>query len=299
MGFHYPDSDELPEADLAEAVAAVVATAIERLHFVEIAQASQLDIETERLRGSILSAISHDLRTPLTVLYGLADSLAQRAGLPSDVAQSAANLRDQSHRLHRMVDNLLDMARLKSGRVVLRRDWQSVPELVGACVQLMAPWLGPHRVRLDMSGDLPLIELDAVLFERVFCNLLENAAKYSAADSTISFGAAIAADLPSRLEVWITNEGAGFPPDRLEQVFDLFARGDAESSVSGVGVGLAVCRAIVHAHGGRIVARNRPGGAEVRLSLPLSAAPAVPPEATEPPVPDVATPTAPPDVRHG
>lgn len=283
LAIHYPAADEAPEAALGAAIAAVVATAVERLHFVDIAQASLLDAESERLRSAILSAISHDLRTPLTVLYGLADSLAQRAEPASDVRQTAENLRDQSHRLHRMVDNLLDMARLKSGRLALRRDWQSVAELAGASVRGMSLWLGAHRVRLDMAADLPLVEVDAVLFERVFCNLLENAAKYSPPESTITLGAAVDPAAPDWLTVWVDNDGAGFPADRLAQVFDLFERGAAESTVPGVGIGLAVCRAIVGAHGGGIVARNRPGGAEVRFRLPLRAAPAVPPESPESP----------------
>jgi len=282
LGLHFlgavPEDEALPAA-----IAALVATAIERIHFVEVAQASMLEMQTERLRSSILSAISHDLRTPLTVLFGLADSLVQSAGLSAEQQATAATLREQSHRLHRMVDNLLDMARLKSGRIVLKRDWQAMPELVGASVQAMSPWIDAERMRFDWPAGLPLIELDAVLMERVICNLLENAIKYSSPGTPVTVGGQVAAEAsPPRLQVWFDNAGDGFPPGRTEQLFEIFERAPSESTVPGVGVGLAVCRAIVEAHGGSIVALNRPGGARVLIELPLGITPVVPEEGAAP-----------------
>ena len=273
------ESHTAPSDGLCSALAAVVATAVERIHFVAVAQTRSLEIQSERLRSSILSALSHDLRTPLTVLYGIADGLAGRDDLPPDGRAAALVLRDQSRHLHSMVDNLLELARLKSGAVALRRDWQSVPELLGACVQSMLPWLDEHSVRLELSADLPLIELDAVLFERVLHNLLENAAKYSTAASVITVSAATSpADL-AWLEIAVANLGKGFPPERLAAVFQLFEQAGSESRRSGMGVGLGVCRAIVEAHGGTIAARNIADGCEVRLRLPLRRAPPLPPEA--------------------
>lgn len=268
-------ADERPEPALLAAIAALLATAVERIHFVEVAQASELETQSVRLRSSILAAISHDIRTPLTVLYGLADSLATSGALAPAEGETAVALREQSYRLHRMVDNLLDMARLKSGRVELRRDWQSIPEIVAASVQSLAPLLAQHKLVLDWPADMPLLRLDALLMERVFCNLLENAAKYSPPDSAIRLHAEKAGD---RLVVRMYNAGVGFPSERLASVFDLFERGEAESVVPGVGLGLSICRTIVEAHGGRIAAANVDGGAEISLSLPCEPVPEMLPE---------------------
>lgn len=277
LALHFPQIGH-PHVDAAllSAMAAVVATAVERIHFVDVAHATTLDMQTERLRSAILSALSHDLRTPLTVLYGLADSLAQRPDLAADDQATALMLRDQSHRLSRMVDNLLDLARLRSGRIELRRDWQAIPELVGAAAQSLRPWLDSQRLQFAWPHDLPLVELDAVLMERVLCNLLENAAKYSPANSPISLAARVSDDA-RWLQVWIDNSGAGFPAERIARLFEIFERGSSESPVSGVGIGLAVCRAIIEAHGGRIEATNRSGGgARVLIELPLAATPDIP-----------------------
>ena len=266
----------LVEPSLLAALAALLTTALERIHFVEVAQASELDAQSVRLRSSILSAISHDIRTPLTVIYGLADALAEGGELSPPQRETAEALREQSYRLHRMVDNLLDMARLKSGRITLRSDWQSLAEIVAASVQAIAPALAAHSVRITWPEAMPLLRLDALLMERVFCNLLENAAKYSPEQSVIAIGADI--DDLQWLTVWIDNAGNGFPPERIEHVFDLFERGEEESSIPGVGMGLSICRTIVDAHAGHIVAVNRPGGAQVRISLPRERVPAGPSE---------------------
>jgi len=272
------------EPHLVSAIAAVVTTAVERIHFVDIAQDRAIEVQTERLRGAILSAISHDLRTPLTVLYGLADTLARSGGLDAEQQATAATLREQSRRLHRMVDNLLDMARLRSGRIDLQRDWQSLPELVAASARALSPWLDPSRLRFDWPEDLPLVEIDAVLMDRVFSNLLENAVKYSPPESAVHVGARTGTGAGAgRLHVWFENAGAGFPPDRAERLFEMFARGPVESPTPGAGIGLSVCRAIVEAHGGRIAAANRPeGGARVSIELPLGDPPAMPAEGDEP-----------------
>lgn len=268
-------ADEPQEQGLLAAIAALLVTAVERIHFVEVAQASELETQSVRLRSSILAAISHDIRTPLTVLYGLADSLAASDALPPAQGETAAALRDQSYRLHRMVDNLLDMARLKSGRVELRRDWQSIPEIVAASAQSLAPVLAQHMLLPEWPADMPLLRLDALLMERVFCNLLENAAKYSPPGSVIRLEAEKVGDT---LLVRVRNAGPGFPPERLGSIFELFERGEAESAVPGVGLGLSICRTIVEAHGGRIAAANVEGGAEIRISLPCEAPPAMPQE---------------------
>jgi len=259
---------------LLQAVASLVATAVERLHFVEVAQDSQLQIASERLRSSILSALSHDVRTPLTALYGLADSLVlTKPPLPEPVLETAGAIRDQALRLNGMVGNLLDMARLQAGKITLRKEWQPLEEVIGASIKLLGAGLQGHPVKVSLPSDLPLLEFDAVLLERVFCNLLENAAKYSPDAAEIAISARTRAAM---VEVSVCNPGPGFPPEKLEKIFDRFERGTTESAIPGVGVGLAICRAIVEAHGGAIHAFNpAEGGGCVRFSLPCGNPPSI------------------------
>jgi two-component system, OmpR family, sensor histidine kinase KdpD len=256
------------------AVASLAAIAIERLHFVEVAQASQLQVASERLRSSILSALSHDVRTPLTVMYGLADSLAlSKPPLSPSVQETVITIRDQALRLNNMVGNLLDMARLQAGHVRLRKEWQPLEEVIGASIKLLGTGLQGHAVKVSLPPDLPMLEFDAVLMERVFCNLLENAAKYSPGSADIDVRAQ-ARD--AKVEITICNSGAGFPPDGLARIFDLFERGSVESAVAGFGVGLAICRAIIEAHGGSIRAFNpESGGGCVYFTLPLGTPPQI------------------------
>ncbi|MBS0372252.1 MAG: DUF4118 domain-containing protein [Proteobacteria bacterium] len=272
--------DAIDELPLLEALTSLAATAVERLHFVAAVQSAQLEAESERLRSSILSALSHDVRTPLTALYGMADSLALlREPLPDEARELAAAIREQALRVNGMVDKLLDMARLQSGRVSLRKDWQSIEEVVGSSLQLLGPAMARHPVRTSGLGELPLVQFDAVLLERVFCNLFENAAKYAPPDTPVHVSARAGAEL---LEVQVRSSGEGFPPDRLEQVFELFERGGSEGPVAGMGVGLAICRSIVEAHGGTIRAFNPPaGGGCVAFTLPLGTPPAIDVEALE------------------
>jgi two-component system sensor histidine kinase KdpD len=264
----------LRQRPLLLAVASLVAIAIERLHFVEVAQSSQLQVASERLRSSILSALSHDVRTPLTVMYGLADSLAlSEPPLLPTAQETVIAIREQALRLNNMVGNLLDMARLQAGEVRLRKEWQPVEEVIGASIKLLGPGLREHAVKVSLPTDLPLMEFDAVLMERVFCNLLENAAKYSSDSTDIEL---IVKAQDAVIEIGICNAGAGFPPDRLARMFDLFERGNAESTVPGFGVGLAICRAIVEAHGGTIRAFNpESGGACVSFRLPRGTPPEI------------------------
>ena len=234
-------------------------------------------MESERLRNGLLSSISHDLRTPLTALIGLIDAMMLiEPKLPPPHQEFAGAIREQALRTNAQVNNLLDMARLQAGKVSLKREWQPLEDAVGSALQACATVLGGHTVRIDLPGDLPELELDAVLMERVFSNLLENAARYSPQGAPIQV---VARTREQWLEVAVGNDGPGFPADRIEQVFDLFARGEREPAVAGTGLGLAICKAIVEAHGGTIVAENRPGGACVRFKLPLGSPPAMEEEA--------------------
>lgn len=263
---------------LLDTVARLIAIALERIHYVEVAQQSTLQMESERLRNSLLSAISHDLRTPLSVLVGLAESLE----LTQPTARQSAiihDIREQGRRLRSLVENLLDMARLQAGRVALNRQWHALEELVGTALRAMAPMLGPRVVSVRLPADLPLVEVDAALFERVLCNLLENAAKFTGPSSHIDIGAR--AD-EAHVTMWMDDDGPGLPAGRQEEIFEKFERGEKESSTPGVGLGLAICRAIVEAHGGRIWGENRPGGgARFLIELPRGNPPPVEPETAE------------------
>jgi two-component system sensor histidine kinase KdpD len=256
---------------LLEAAASLVAMILERLHYAESAQRSELLVSNERLRTSILASLSHDLRTPLTSLVGLADTLArQQPPLEAAAVETAAVIRDQAYSMHHMLTNLLEMARLQSGNVSLNREWQPFVDIVGSSTRLLGDLLASRKLVIDVPPDLPLISFDSVLMERVVCNLLENATKYSPEGARIEVAARPKGVM---LEVRICNDGPGFPADRIEQVFDLFVRGEREPSVAGTGMGLAICKAIIAAHGGNIMAENHPGGACVRFTLPLGTPP--------------------------
>lgn len=257
--------------------ATLVAMALERIHYVEVAQQATVQIESERLRNSLLSALSHDLRTPLAVLRGLAETLgASQPPLADAQAQLADTLRDESLRMQHMVENLLDMARLESGEVRLRLDWESVEELTGSALRAARVRLGDRPVSVTVPVDLPLVRCDAVLVERVLVNLLENAAKYTPAGTPVTI---VAAATDDTLRLTVADTGPGVPPGLEATLFEKFTRGHGESAATGMGLGLAICRAIVAAHGGEIGYRaNTPHGAAFTVTLPRGEPPAAPME---------------------
>ncbi len=266
--------------ELLEAVASLVAIALERIHYVDVANRAQLQMVSERLRNSILSAVSHDLRTPLTALVGLADSLAVgRPALSAQQRESAEAIRNQATRLSGLVGNLLDMARLNAGDVNLRREWQPLEEVIGSSIKLLEKNLLDHRVSVKLAPQLPLLEFDAVLMERVFCNLLENAAKYSAAGTPIEISARC---VDAVVEIAVCDHGPGVADAHAGDIFAMFVRGTRESAMPGVGLGLAICRTIVEAHGGSIHAVNRPpAGACFIFTLPTGNPPVIEEEAAD------------------
>ncbi|WP_167735770.1 MULTISPECIES: DUF4118 domain-containing protein [unclassified Herbaspirillum] len=268
----------LPEnRQMLEIFCSQIAMAIERLHYAEVAQDALVTMESERLRNSLLSAISHDLRTPLTSLVGSAEALARQPSLGADEREMAVTISEQSQRMSGLVENLLDMARLQSGGITLNRQWNSIEEVVGTALRLLNKTLGERRVETHLPADLPLVRFDAVLIERVFANLIENAVKYAPAGEIIVVDARANAGM---MEISVIDRGPGFPAGMEERAFEKFTRGDTESSTPGVGLGLAICRAIIDAHGGAI--RALPGdagrGARVCFTLPLDKPPALPEE---------------------
>ncbi len=258
-----------------DTLARQIAIALERVHYVEIAQQALVQMESERLKSTLLAAISHDVRTPLTALIGLAESL-QRAQPPLSPQQAdmASAMTAQARQLSALVTNLLDMARLQDGGINLRKDWQSPQEVVGSSIRAAQHALQGHTVQTDVAADLPLVEFDAVLMERVLVNLVENAAKYGAAPIVVK-----ASVTPDALLFSVRDHGPGLPLallGREAELFDKFTRGHVESATPGVGLGLAICKAVVDAHRGQIAAANAVGGgAEFKVVLPRRAPPAL------------------------
>ena len=265
-----------------DTLARQIAIALERVHYVDIAQGAVVQMESERLRNTLLAALSHDVRTPLTALIGLAESL-QRALQPSNAKQAniAEAIVAQARQLNALVINLLDMARLQNGQINLNSEWQSVQELVGSAIRSARHALATSEVKTDIPADLPLVEFDATLMERVLVNLLENAAKYGAPPievrAYVTHGAQNPLGEPDTLVLSVRDHGPGLPlalRGRESELFDKFTRGTTESATPGVGLGLAICKAVVAAHHGQISAENvvggaaSGGGAEFRISLP-------------------------------
>jgi two-component system, OmpR family, sensor histidine kinase KdpD len=261
------------ERQLLETCGALLAISLERIHYIEVAQGSTLQMESERLRNSLLSAISHDLRTPLASLVGLADTLALTAPPPTrEQDEIVRAIRESALRMNSLVNNLLDMARLEAGAVKLNRQWQPLEEVVGSALAACAPALAGHPVSVQLADDLPLVEIDALLIERVLVNLLENAAKYTPPGTPVTVRASVDG---GALSLVVEDRGPGLPAGREQALFEKFERGRKEGATSGVGLGLAICRAVVQAHGGQIRGDNAPGGgARFVITLPLGTPPA-------------------------
>ena len=269
---------------LLETFAGQIAAALERVQLASERAELARKAETESVRNSLLNAISHDLRTPLAVLVGASSSLTENPESLSDDARRelAATIHDEALRMTVLVNNLLDMARLESGAAPLTREWSSLEEIVGSVLARLKGTLAGHPVRVELSPDLPLLSVDPVLIEQVLANLLENAAKYTPAGTPIDIGANAT---PQGIVVEVADRGPGFPPDDDVKLFDKFYRGRSEAAQSGVGLGLAICKAIVSAHGGTIVAANRAGGGAVfRFVLPANAPPPIESEAESQPL---------------
>jgi two-component system, OmpR family, sensor histidine kinase KdpD len=261
-----------------EALGSQIALAIERDSLFRQTQEGRVEIEAERMRCALLSSVSHDLRTPLTVIAGSASSLVEGENHLNDETKRelAQAIYEEAYRLERLVNNLLEMSRLQAGEIKLIKEWEALEEVVGAALAQLEAHLKDHPVITDLPADLPLVRMDQMLMERVLVNLLENAVKYAPEGAPIHISGRVEGD---RLKVEVADHGPGLPLGEEERVFEKFyqvARGRSR----GAGLGLTICRSIVEAHGGRIWAANRPaGGAVFTFTLPLGE-----------PAPGVATP---------
>jgi two-component system sensor histidine kinase KdpD len=260
---------------LVEAFAGLIALALERADLAAEAEQVRLDIETERLRSSLLSAVSHDLRTPLSVITGASSTLLESdQSLDSKVRRElAASILDESERLNRLVANLLDMTRLQAGALQIRTQWQPVEEVIGAALARISRQLQDHPVTTRIAPELPFVPLDDLLVQQVLVNLLENAARHTPAGTPVEISAYQG---NNSIFIEVADRGPGLPPGDPNRLFETFHRGDASQTGIGVGLGLAISRGIVQLHGGKISAANREGGGAVfRFSLPLGDNPPV------------------------
>ncbi len=271
---HHADDDRLHSPDqlhLLETFVNQTALAIERAQLDKEAQAARAQMETEQLRNSLLSSVSHDLRTPLATIQGAASSLLDTgsvidAGTRSELTQS---IHDEAERLNRLVTNLLEMTRLQSGATQLKKEWLDIEEVIGSALRHMASQLNGRPLHMQLPADLPLAPFDGVLIEQVLINLIDNAEKYSPPGTPIDI-AASASD--AGLRISISDRGAGLATGDEQRVFERFYRADA--SHAGAGLGLTICKGIIDAHGGRIQAFNRAGGgATFAFTLPIQGKP--------------------------
>jgi two-component system sensor histidine kinase KdpD len=258
---------------LLETFASQTALGIERAALAEEAKQAQVQIETERLRSSLLSSVSHDLRTPLTAIAGAASGLLDEH-LPLDTSTRrdlCLTISEEAYRLNRLVNNLLDMTRLEAGAIQVHKEWQPLEEVVGAALTRLEAQLHDRPLTTHLPADLPLVPLDGVLIEQVLINLLDNAVKYTPPGSPITLAAWATEDA---VIVEVADRGPGLPPGAAQRIFDKFYRLPGDTMPSGTGLGLTICRGIVAAHGGRVWAENRPGGGTaVQFTLPLTGTP--------------------------
>ena len=260
----------LPEQrHLLETFAGQIALALERVQLAHAAESSRVEAETESLRNTLLASISHDLRTPLAVIAGAGSALADPGGelAPESRRKLAQSIETRARDMSDLISNVLDLTRLESDHLVLRRDWQTIDDLLGTALERSGERLRNHRVELSLPPDLPAVHVDATLVVQLFANLFENAAKYTPPGTRVSVSAR--AD-EGMLEVIVEDDGPGLPAGDPDRLFNKFQRGRSESEVTGAGLGLAICRSIARAHGGDIRASNRAeGGARFEVTLPI------------------------------
>ena len=252
-----------------------IAQAITRVRLAEQARKTQVDVEAERLRNSLLSSISHDLRTPLATIVGSASTLVEEDDTlkAEDKLELSHAIYDEAQRMSSLVNNILDMARLDAGAIELNKQWYPLEEIIGAVLTRLQKRLTDRLVTVKLPPGIPMIFVDAVMIEQVLINLLENALRYTPEGSSLE----IMAEASSfAVEISVADQGPGIPKGIENQLFEKFYRVRHEAAQSGVGLGLAICRAIIEAHGGSIQAQNRPtGGAVFSFIIPLDHTPPV------------------------
>jgi two-component system sensor histidine kinase KdpD len=267
---HFPARFFIPEQlHLLEAFAHQTAMAVLGDRLAEEKQQTQLQMETEKLRSSLLSSVSHDLRTPLATIKGSIGGLlelgaAMDAPTRKDLLE---NIHDETDRLERLVTNLLEMTQLEAGAIQLKKEPNDPQDVIGSAVARVQKRIEGRKLEMNVSSDLLLVPMDGLLIGQVVTNLLDNALKYTPEESPLSISSWID---KNQWVVEVADRGPGVPEQDLPHLFDKFYRGPQKQSKSGAGLGLAICKGIVDIHGGSLTAENRPeGGMFFRLSLPL------------------------------
>ena len=259
-------------SSLIQSMAQQMAMAIERSLLSEEKHAAEIGAETERIRNAVLSSISHDLRTPLTVITSASSTLVENGDRlqPAARAEMARLIHDEARRLSELLKSLLDLTRLQSGALGVNRDWESLEEVVASVLRRAdeRTGLGALQLRTHVPSDLPLLQIDAILIEQVLMNLIDNALTYSRTDFPTEINIAARGDRD--VLVSVIDRGRGLPSDDLRHIFDKFYRSD-NTVGAGLGLGLTLARGIVEAHGGRIWATHTPGGGlTVQFTLPIT-----------------------------
>jgi two-component system sensor histidine kinase KdpD len=261
----------LPEQlHLLETFAGQIGLALERERLSSQAEAARVTAQSESLRNTLLASISHDLRTPLAVMAGAGSTLKEHGAALDEATRRnlAATIETRAREMSDLISNVLDLTRFESGGPTLRRAWESLDDLAAVALERLQERLGDHPVELRLPDDLPPVFVDASLVVQLFMNLFDNFVKYTPAGSHANVSAIQEGRF---LRVVVDDDGPGFPAGDPARLFDKFQRGDGEGVIAGVGLGLAICRAIVRAHGGDIHAVVRPErGARIEFTLPTA-----------------------------
>lgn len=256
------------KVELLEAFANITASALERAMAADLVEKTIVEAESEKLRNILLSSVSHDLRTPLAAITGAASTLLLEGGKITEEYKTELlrSIHEEGARLARMVTNLLDVSSLESGSVKLNKELYFIEELIGSALMRVEAKLARHRVQTSIEHGLPLLRMDGLLIEQVLINLLENVAEYTPPGTTVTISAVT---VKPDIHIIVADNGPGIPKGDEERIFDKFYA-NTRADLKGGGLGLAICRGIIHAHGGRIWARNAPeGGATITFTLPI------------------------------
>ena len=259
-------SFDLAERDLLEAFAVLIGLVLEKNHIVEAFKRAEILEASEHLRHALLQSVSHELKTPLSAVQAGIDAITRQTDGDEKKQRTLREVQVAVRRLHRVINNLLDMTRIESGVIQPKLDWCDVEELIQAAIDLAGESLNGHQITLDLDSRLPMIKIDQPLLEQCLCNLMLNSAANSPPGTKITIGAQLS---EGQLIISVVDEGKGIRHDDLLRIFDAFYRG-GDAAPGGTGLGLAIVDGFVRAHGGSVRAVNRErGGAEFVITIPV------------------------------